>query len=255
MTSHAQGPRPEENRERTYRLAGTYNFRDIGGYTTESGQTVRWRRVFRSDAIHALTDEDMQQIRPLGIRTILDLRSQRERDATGTGSIHDVPGIRVVHIPFGRLGEEADPNYVQPSLPDLYSGIVAEASQSIGTVLNTLAEPDAQPAVIHCAAGKDRTGVSIAVLLGILGVPRETILEDYGLTGENYSEWFGRQPDEVRARFSHIPPELLRVDVAAMNDTLDIIERTAGSYEAFARQSGTTEASIARLRETLLTRD
>lgn len=242
----------EAQRTRTYRLTGSYNFRDIGGYATTSGQTVRWGRVFRSDALHLLDQQDLEHLRPLGIQTIVDLRSRREIEMTGPGLLHSEPGIAVVHVPFGRLGEEAAPDYQPPTLGELYAGIIDEAKASIGTVLTTLAGDGVTPAVVHCAVGKDRTGISIATLLRLLGVPDETIIADYLLTAENQEQWRRRQPSEILERFPHVAEGLLRVDADVMTTTLATIDRDYGGTEAFARAAGVNEATTERLRATLL---
>lgn len=242
----------EAQRIRTYRLTGSYNFRDIGGYATTRGEAVRWGTVFRSDALHLLDQPDMEQLQPLNIHTIVDLRSQREIDLTGPGLLHEEPGMRIVHIPFGRLGEEAAPDRVPPTLAELYVGIIDEAKESIGKVLNTLAGDGATPAVVHCAVGKDRTGVSIATLLRLLGVPDETIIADYMLTAENQEDWRRRHSHDILERFPHVAVGLLDVDAAVMTTTLATIDRDYGSTEAFAHAAGVDDAAIARLRALLL---
>lgn len=248
MTDSASiSPRP-----RNYQLAGSYNFRDIGGYETMAGRRVQWGRVFRSDAVHRLTDQDLDQLRPLDVRTILDLRSNREITAGGSGLIHDEPGMQVVHIPFGRIGEEADPTWHELTLAELYRGIVTEAKDAIGTVMTTLASSDVMPVVVHCAAGKDRTGISIAMLLRLLGVDDTTVTEDYLLTESNFLTFRDRlSPDEL-SHLDTIPVELLRVDAMVLSATLAIVDAEYGSTEAYLLEAGVTAEAIEVLRHRLL---
>jgi protein-tyrosine phosphatase len=245
------GTATADERRRTYALSGLFNFRDIGGYATADGGQTRWGRVFRSDSVHRLTQADLEQVRPLGIRTLLDLRSGREIEEAGPGLIHSEPGIEVVHIPFGRIGEEAAPEWQQLTLAQLYTGIVREAAESLARVMTTLAATD-QPAVVHCAAGKDRTGMSIALLLRLLGVPDETVMQDYLLTGSNFAELLERMPPETLARLGEFPEELMRVDATVMSATLAIIDDEFGSTEAFLIEYGASAEHIARLRDRLV---
>lgn len=240
---------------RTYRLEGTYNFRDIGGYRTTDGRTVRWGQVYRSDALHRLTDADLAELRPLGVRTLLDLRSGREIAESGRGLLHAEPGLEVVHIPFGRIGEEADPTWSNLTLAELYRGIVIEARDALATVMTTVAERGDAPLVIHCAAGKDRTGVSVALLLRLLGVDDDTIVADYLLTGSNFEIFRRTAPADVRAQLDAFPDEIMRVDEQVMRETLALIDAESGSTEAFLAAAGVTPQTVAALRERLLATD
>ena len=245
--SPAISPRP-----RTYRLEGSCNFRDIGGYETTDGHHVRWGQVFRSDAVHRLTDDDLDQLRPLGVHTILDLRSGREITAGGSGLIHDEPGMNVVHIPFGRIGEEADPTWRELTLAELYRGIVTEAKGAIATVMTTLASAGTMPAVVHCAAGKDRTGISIALLLRLLGVDDAIIAGDYLLTESNFLAFRERLTAEQLSHLDVIPAELLRVDAMVLAATLAIIDAEFGSTEGYLLGAGVAAETIQTLRQRLL---
>ncbi len=238
--------------DRTYRLTGTYNFRDIGGYRSRDGRRVRWGQVFRSDAMHRLTQDDVERLRPLGVRTILDLRSHREIADAGPGLIHDEPGIDVVHIPFGRIGEEADPKWQLLTLSDLYHGIVTDARSALAQVMTTLATADAVPAVVHCAAGKDRTGVSIALLLRLLGVDDGTIIDDYVLTEQNFVAFKANLSPEALHHLSNIPDELLRVDAMVLVAALAFIDAEYGTTENYLLDAGVGPDTVATLRDRLL---
>jgi protein-tyrosine phosphatase len=162
-------------------FTGATNFRDLGGYPTASGGRTRWGKVFRSDLLHALTPEDLVAFDGLGVSTIYDLRRDEERE--------DAPGPRAaVHltIPSHRVGD-TDPGTVHDRrageewLLEDYRSILAVAGPVFGRLFSGLAEADG-PAVFHCWGGKDRTGMTAALLLTWLGVDRDRVLDDYELT-------------------------------------------------------------------------
>ena len=175
-------------------LEGALNFRDLGGYAARDGRTVQWGRVFRSDALHTLTAADLEVIAALGLRSVFDLRWPYEREEQPTG-IPASNGHRSVHLMLaddpdrlagkGLLDQildgtlpEADDDYVI----SIYQEVLGNGAAMFGTMLTHLADEDWLPAVFHCAAGKDRTGIGAALLLSVLGVDDETILDDYELT-------------------------------------------------------------------------
>src|SRR4029077_19534135 len=150
-------------------LEGCLNFRDLGGYPTADGRRVRWRLVYRSDALHHLTAADVARLRDeLGIDTVVDLRSTGEITADGHGALAATP-LRFHHLPLfdGQLARAEGWGAVD-TLADRYTLLAEFARRPIARVIDVLAEAPG-PAVYHCAAGKDRTGVVSAVLLGILG--------------------------------------------------------------------------------------
>ncbi len=170
-------------------LDGASNFRDLGGYRTVDKRVVRDGMVFRSGALHALTDADHQRLRELGVRVAVDLRPPEEQAAEPT----NVSFIRIVHVPLLRGERTSDPSALangEGYLRDRYTEIVLDRAPDIGVIFQALADEDGLPAIIHCAAGKDRTGVVSAILLLALGVDEPTVLDDYELT----SEYAAREP-------------------------------------------------------------
>jgi protein-tyrosine phosphatase len=171
--------------DRRIAFEGVSNFRDLGGYRTRSGCAVRWGLVFRADALHGLSAADLALYDRLGLRAVYDLRGDVERE--------ERPNPVPSH-PLTVIGRPADapPRPGPPTgqsvadgenvLRDLYLGLVDHAAARIGELFTALGEDDGRPAVFHCHAGKDRTGVVAALLLEALGVDRETVLDDYELT-------------------------------------------------------------------------
>jgi protein-tyrosine phosphatase len=171
--------------ERRIDLDGCHNFRDLGGYAAAGGRSLRWRVLFRSDGLQHLTERDVTRVRDdLGIRHVVDLRSTVEIRSDGRGLLED-DAFRFHHVPLFDGVVAPPPETAQEmTLADRYFLLAEMAQEAIARVITTLAESPA-PAVYHCAAGKDRTGVISAILLGMLGVPDGIIVADYAATQEN----------------------------------------------------------------------
>jgi protein-tyrosine phosphatase len=177
--------------ERKVPLAGALNVRDLGGYRTVGGARTRWGLVFRADALHALTPEDQQVLGALGLRAVFDLRRDSERDRAPDVSLG--ADVRSVVLAMGGLAAEqpelmeqvmagAVPEVDDDLMIEVYTDLLEAHAVDFATLLGSLVEPDGLPALFHCTAGKDRTGLAAAMLLEVLGVPEEVILEDYELS-------------------------------------------------------------------------
>ncbi|GAA2245303.1 MULTISPECIES: tyrosine-protein phosphatase [Kitasatospora] len=162
-----------------------HNFRDLGGYRTEDGRTVRWGALYRSDSLAKLAGEpDRERFRALGIRTVIDLRYPWEIEARGR-----VPedlgvayhNLSIEHRPYDQaaLGPETD---TAAFLAERYAEVAEDGVKELRRVLEVIAA-DGGPLVFHCASGKDRTGIVAALVLDLLGVPEETVVADFALTG------------------------------------------------------------------------
>jgi len=176
-------------------FAGALNFRDIGGYPVAGGGMTRWRAVYRSDSLHYLTGGDLTAFDAMGVTTIYDLRRPDE--------IASFPGPRDhVHLPVpsGDLAKSAAGLQTRRDgeewLAADYLSMLATAAPAFSRLLTCLADDTGLPAVIHCLGGKDRTGMTIALLLTALGVDRGTVLDDYELTSRYHAS---RVPEVVEA--------------------------------------------------------
>ena len=180
---------PSETAEPTrhIELERVFNFRDLGGYPTRDGRTTKWQTLFRADGIHRLSEADVDTLRPLGLRTIIDLRTPDEIEEHGrfpldayaaSASYHHQPVLDVIWTPeqIERFGES--PTF----LVDRYREMLVIGDRALGESLRLFGAAETYPAVFHCAAGKDRTGILAALVLGLLGVPDEVIAEDYALS-------------------------------------------------------------------------
>ena len=185
-----------ENLREDYRklpFTGAHNFRDLGGYKTEDGRTVKWGKIYRSDNLHSLTDEDLKYMKRLNIKSVVDFRSVEERESEPDRLN---PDMTQVLLPIKFQPKELDDDSIKNLMKDLTFGdldssnllrdfnivIVEEFAKEYKNFFRHIIENNAEPLVFHCTAGKDRAGFASAMILTILGVPREKIIEDYLLT-------------------------------------------------------------------------
>lgn len=241
--------------QRVVPLEGCFNFRDLGGYPTEDGRSVRWRQVFRSDALHLLTPNDVVRLRDeLRIATIIDLRSTSELQTEGQGSLA-AEAVELHHVPLYD-GQRASTESWPPltTLADRYFFLAEFAKAPIAQVITAIADAKG-PAVYHCAAGKDRTGVVSAVLLSLLGVREEVIVADYTATRENLDAIIERllASEGYQAILAALPPETMHAEPGTMITFLERVRARYGSMRGYARAIGVSEAAIDRLTSRLIT--
>jgi protein-tyrosine phosphatase len=239
---------------RRVELEGCLNFRDVGGYPTLDGRRVRWRLVYRSDALHHLTPGDVARMRDeLELRTVIDLRSTPELRADGRGLLADAP-VQFHHIPLfdGQL-TRPDGWVAIDTLADRYTLLADFARAPIARVIELLADAPG-PAVYHCAAGKDRTGVVSAVLLGLLGVPDDVIVADYAATQENLDAIIDRlmATEGYQRMLAALPPDTIEAEAGTMIAFLQGVASRYGSMREYGRAAGVSDATLDRLVSRLL---
>lgn len=240
--------------ERYVHLEGCHNFRDLGGYPARDGRRVRRGRVFRSDALHLLTESDVRRVRDeLRLRAIIDVRSASEVRIDGAGPLAGPP-VAYHHVPlFSDQTLAREPEEVPEDLGHRYFLMMRYAREPIGCVLRLVADARA-PAVFHCAAGKDRTGVISAVILAILGVSEADIVDDYVCTSRNLDRIIERLRGSraYRTIFTQLPPETLHADPGTMESLLHRVREAHGSMREYARTAGVDDDALARLEARLL---
>ena len=234
-------------------LHGCINFRDLGGYRASNGRTVKWRRLFRSDSVHLMSSQDVDHVyQTLGVVTLIDLRNAAEvQREGGNGALpssaryHHLPFLEQHGItPFSPSEDPAD------RLAEIYLWILANSGTLVAGALNVLAQGGHLPAVFHCTAGKDRTGILAAVVLSALGVEDEVIMADYLLTNQTMDLLFERlraipgNGQRPRASFEAQP--------RAMEEFLSALRHQYGGAESFLKAHGVSQATIDRLRMALL---
>ncbi|SNT65319.1 Protein tyrosine/serine phosphatase [Asanoa hainanensis] len=234
---------------RSYPLDGVFNFRDIGGYAGHDGRTVRWRQVFRSDSVHRV---DPAALPSLGVRTVIDLR--RPREVARDGRVVDYPGLSYQHIhPEHPEWTAAGPDEtIDRFIADRYRELADIGTAGIAAALKVIADPTAGPVVVHCVAGKDRTGVVCALTLSLLGVADDDVAADYALStaaSQRFSAWLrAALPD------AEVPPTPFMASPAtAMLLFLAELRDRHGSIEGYATHAGLTTDDLAALRSHLLT--
>ena len=187
----------ENLREDTRKLpfTGAHNFRDLGGYKTSDGKTVKWGKVYRSDNLHSLTDEDLKYMERLNLKSVVDFRSDEERNEEPDRLTPDMTPI-LLPIKFEPEG------VTETLMRDLTFGdldssnllrdfnviLVKEFTEEYRDFFRHIVDNGGEPFLLHCTAGKDRAGFGSAMILTVLGVPREKIIEDYLLTNTYVSD-------------------------------------------------------------------
>jgi protein tyrosine/serine phosphatase len=248
-----EDPVTDPAHDRHIELDGAVNFRDLGGYPAADGRQVRWRTLFRADGLSNLSDRDRGIVRQLGVATVIDLRTPVELER-GRFPVEDIP-VDFRNLPL--LSTIPDPTrfeIVPGLLATSYQEMAREASDQIATVLTLLAHQASHPVIIHCTAGKDRTGVMVAVLLGLLGVPDAIVVTDYALSA--------RAMDRLRQKLVATHPEAKDVINAAdamfsaapenMASLLAALRSEYGTIEAYAESAGAGPDVVKGLREHLL---
>ncbi|PWI14056.1 protein-tyrosine-phosphatase [Streptomyces sp. Act143] len=253
-------------------LSGVRNFRDVGGLPTENGRRVRHGVLFRSGHLAHATDEDAAFLGSLGLHTIFDFRNASDQKLEGPDV--ELPGVRNVNLPlsdpadgaeFWKMVRDGEIEQLREILGDgkaanrmiaSYRQIVTERTAEHARVLHSLAE-DSVPALMHCAAGKDRAGLSIAVTLLALGVEREAILADYLESNAKHRRYKVHRSSSSAAGYSPEVMELLAplFDARAeyLHAAFETIEETWGGVDAYLEQGlGVTPEIRERLHQRLL---
>ena len=224
-----------QNPPRSLNLTGASNFRDLGGYAGLDGRALRWRRLFRSDHLAALTPEDLATFSGLGVTRAFDFRGEAERAAVP----YELPGVvshslaiePTVLVRMKELLESGQPLTAQDTvglMQQTYRAFVLDNSPRFAELFGHLLESNA-PLVFHCTAGKDRTGFAAALILLALGVPRPVVMQDYLLTNDLY-----QMPRTAPGLAS---PEVLKVLWGVQADFLEaalqVVESDYGGVPAY----------------------
>jgi protein tyrosine/serine phosphatase len=241
----------------TPRLEGTPNFRDLGGLATIDGRVTRHGVLFRSSALEELTTGDVRVlIDDIGLRTVIDLRSADDQETAEP--LLGTP-VRYVNLPISRgapttsLDRPMDADG-RVDMPRIYGMYLEVSAPSISEIISELTS-GALPAVFHCAAGKDRTGVVAAIILSAVGVTRDAVIADFMETAPalpGIMAYLQRRPSyaDVVLRF---PPGTMDVEEKFISGFLDDVDRTYGGISAWLTDhAGVTAGSLARLEQLLV---
>jgi protein-tyrosine phosphatase len=240
--------------------------RDIGGYTTTHGQTIRWQRVYRGASLAFLSPEDGQKLVEMGIKLVCDFRSEEEA-ATDPDILPDktmqylaLPArsnddtrwrrLRILLFERNRLGD---------TLVDMYTRIMIDNNAALfGKLFERIADEKNLPLLVHCAAGKDRTGIAMALLLRYLGVPESTVVADYTLSNL-YFEYFRKITAPVIQRVAKLGiseaemQPLLVAHPNTLQTMLAYVDAKYGSVEKYLREKvGLSDTTLAQVRANML---
>lgn len=255
MSTIGSGP------QRRMDLEGASNFRDLGGYEGADGRTVKWRHLYRSNSLAALTDADLHHVGSLNIKLICDLRRDEECvEAPSRLPTTNAPVI--LQLPIGperkdsKLYEylwsgEATEAQMRQVMQDIYAEFAIRFAPQYAEFMRRVSRADQLPLLFHCAAGKDRTGFAAALVLETLGVSRETILEDYALTNQYVKRNLLERYPDLKS------PELFHTMMAANPDYLlasyAAVDEAFGSFDGYLTEGlGMTAQAKEDLRALLL---
>jgi protein-tyrosine phosphatase len=244
-------------------LEGAPNFRDLGGYETSDGRRVRHGQLFRSGRLSALTDRDLATLEALGLATVVDLRSPEEvaahpnRLPPGAVGV-EVPVTDVSMSPtsIARRLEAGDVDGLGAEMLLTGNRVFArELRDAFARVVEYAMDARHRPMVFHCTAGKDRTGFASAIVLLALGVPRDTVIEDYLFSNDCLADRHAVVLGRIDPAVRDLEPlrAMLEVRREYLEAGLDAIVDDHGSVDAYLEEAlGVSPAARARFRDELL---
>ncbi|HYO42106.1 MAG TPA: tyrosine-protein phosphatase [Candidatus Limnocylindrales bacterium] len=219
-------------------LDGTRNVRDVGGYPAAGNRRTRWRTLLRSDELTRLPIATRDVLEGLGLRQVIDLRWPEELQISPNTFAGAAGPVRYTSIPL--LADDPTPH---AGLAGMYQHVLDARGTQLAEVVHALLAEDGLPAIIGCAAGKDRTGVTIALLLDLAGVPRDIIVEDYAISAHHFASPVSHiEPDDWRSRSLVVdsPPEFIEL-------ALTHLDERHGGARSLLRDHGITDAEMDRL--------
>ncbi len=217
-------------------LAGAPNFRDLGGYATASGRRVRWRQLFRTNALGSdLPAHEQAVLREMGLGTVCDLRGIAEREHRPT----QLAGVRVLHLPIepsivARLqdayaeGQTLTSDFAHEAMLQSYRNLILRWTPVLREMFQVLLATE-HPLAFHCTAGKDRTGLVAALILSALDVPRTTVMQDYLLSQQYWRE----TPRAVAGISAEVLQVVNGVDAAFLSAAFDMIDTAHGGIAQY----------------------
>jgi hypothetical protein len=246
----------ETEPQRWVRLEGLDNVRDVGGLPLRDGGTTRSGMLLRSANLRHATQSDVAHlVDVVGLRLVIDLRTAREIDRDGPTAVAGA-GVETVALsflpedgtPLPETGDETDP------LLRAYLGYLVDRAENVVEAVRLLGHPDAGPALVHCAAGKDRTGVLVALVLDAVGVERDAVVADYALSAEQVEAMWRRwtaaagveMPDDLGP---HLPrAEVIETVLARLDDEHGDGAGGGGGAAGWLRANGLEDDVLHRLR-------
>jgi hypothetical protein len=231
-------------------LEGCENVRDLGGLPLRDGGRTRFGQVLRSARLHELTDADVRFLtEDFGLRTVIDLRSPREVEKDGPTPLERA-GVRTEHLTVLPAGQRPIPREDEDPKLFNYRGYLAHRPENMTAAVRVLTEADAGPTLVHCAAGKDRTGVFCALVEDAVGVTRDAVVHDYAMSNERLMAVLSRgvgseyDIDPADIELYRCPPELMEAVFADLDPD--------GAAVGWLRRHGLADGELDRLRARLI---
>jgi len=244
--------------ERHIRLQGAFNVRDLGGYALSGGGTTRWRSVLRADGLQSLTEADVRALLDVGLVTVVDLRSDLELQRQPSV----LAGHRAVdyrHVPLFDALAPVDLMLSRTTfgLAERYVSALEICAPALRTVATTIAEANEGVVLFNCTAGKDRTGIVAAMMLGLAGVADDEIARDYALTASTAAALMDRLREAARQRGldAAAAATLLSSEPDTMRTFLAHVADRYGGFAAYLSQAGVPDRDVDRLVERLVSRE
>jgi protein-tyrosine phosphatase len=249
-----------DSKSRQINFEAIYNFRDLGGYQTNAGHEVAWRKLFRSGELQKMTTGDAERLKQeIGLVSVLDLRSNLEIDEQGIGLISTI-GLKYFNISFISDGGDREGNIRRyqglANMGEFYLRLLRqkEFAQLLIEALTIIANPKNQPLVFHCSAGKDRTGLLSAIVLSILGVSDEDIADDYFLTASHPHKQYNHITSEMKkeGEANGLPEFFWEITAELMLQFLSKFREEYGSIVEYLQKHGADSSLIPSLKQALI---
>ena len=248
-----------EQYSRNITFESVSNFRDIGGYRTRDGNTIAWRRLFRSGELCKMTRNDFKRLtNELGVVSVIDLRSGPELENNGKGLLEgsEIKYCNIAFMTDDDPGANASRYAHCTNMGEFYLEMARQKDygQRITEALEIIAEPENHPLVFHCAVGKDRTGMLASVLLSLLGVEEKDIIEDYALSEPYMDELLARLKNNPQKNDPplDIPEYFWKASPESMRLFLSTICKEYGSVKQYVAAMGGKPDLAERLAKALL---
>ncbi|MFC8934311.1 tyrosine-protein phosphatase [Rhodococcus sp. NPDC057135] len=239
---------PVQRANRRLDLNGTYNFRDVGGYATRDGLTTKWNKLFRSDALHRLNQVDREVLRGRGLAFVIDLREQEELD-TAPNALEGLD-LTQFHLPI--FESEINTRETSLDLAAIYAKVIDQCGVRLVRAVRAIAESDDSAVLVHCTAGKDRTGLVIALALAAVGVDYRDIVADYSLSEVMLAgEWASAMAVKLReygiGNGADVAQLVGASPAALMRTSLQSVDNSYGSASEYLLAHGLSSAELDRL--------
>lgn len=239
----------EQKISKPLELMGAYNVRDLGVYENKEHQKLKEHQFLRADSLHQLTEKDREALISYGVKAVIDLRSQREKEQAPC-VWENSEQVDYYSVP---MLDEMNSNGFQGEMPEsmaeLYIELLENGKEEYAEIFRTMCKYEEECVIFNCTAGKDRTGVTAMILLGLAEVEPDVIAQDYSVSAKYMKPVFKHQKEQMRKFGVEIPDYMLESRKEEMEATLDYLYEKYGTVENYLNEIGLTEEEIRVLKE------